>query len=183
MKKNLLNINAWHMPDPGQWMFSANELACTTQIFDGELDDPRATAFLISNETFGGDILFSVDINFEVGRYIGVYLDFDQKSQSGIWMATGHALSGDAPDNEVERGYIKTVDNDCWIIRTTGELVVKKGEMLRLGFANKNDDYSLWNDGKLVITYHKPGGYPAGPLQLRLMNAKARIHRLEVQSD
>ncbi len=47
----------------------------------------------------------------------------------------------------------------------------------------EGDDYSVWNDDRLIATYHRPGGYPADPLQLRLVNAKARIHQLRVRSD
>ena len=52
-----------------------------------------------------------MDVTFDVGRYLGVYIDFSQDTQTGIWMATGHALAADAADNEVERAYIKTVEN------------------------------------------------------------------------
>ena len=34
-----------------------------------------------------------------------------------------------------------------------------------------------------IVTYHKAGGCPAGPLQIRLTNSSARIHRLSVESD
>jgi hypothetical protein len=96
-------------------------------------------------------------------------------------MATGHPLAADAPDNEVERAYIKTVEDSFWIVRATGELVIEPGVPVRLRLAREGDTYGIWNDETLVVTYHKPGGYPPGPLQLRLTNASARIHRLEVR--
>ncbi|MDH4073059.1 MAG: hypothetical protein OEV41_08145, partial [Gammaproteobacteria bacterium] len=103
-------------------------------------------------------------------------------TQSGMWLATGHALPADALDNEVERGYVKTVDNGVWIVRATGELVIERGKQVRLGFSRRGDDYSLWNDGKLIAVYRKDGGYPAGPLQIRLTNAAVRIHGLQVRT-
>ncbi len=112
-------------------------------------------------------------------------MDFAQETQSGIWMATGHPLPEDPEERylEVEMAYIKTVDKSDWTVRTQGELKIETGKLVRLQFIREGDDYSVWNDGRLIITYHKAGGYPSGPLQLRLTNARARIHRLEVQSD
>ena len=54
---------------------------------------------------------------------------------------------------------------------------------MRLRFQRLNDDYSLYQDDRLIATYRKPGGYSAGPLQIRLTNAQVRIHRREVASD
>jgi hypothetical protein len=124
-----------------------------------------------------------MDVTFDEGRYLGVYVDFDQDLQTGIWMATGHALAGDAADNEVERAYIKTVENSFWIVRATGELVVQPGALLRLRFVREGDYYSVFSDDTLIVTYYKAGGYPAGPLQVRLTNASVRIHKLNVESD
>lgn len=171
------------LPADASWVFENGEIAGASSIMDGAITDPAATAFLVSRKIFGGDVVVSMDVTFEAGRYIGVYVDFGQDTQTGIWMATGHALAPNAADNEVERAYIKTVENSFWIVRATGQLVVESGEMLRLRFVRKGDDYSIWNDETLIVTYHRAGGYPAGPLQIRLTNASARIHRLEVESD
>ncbi len=176
-------VEQWRSPDIAQWTFSAGEIAGTSKLFDGEKSDPDATTFLISKQTFGGNVSVEIDVLFEKGRYLGVYLDFGQDSQSGIWMATGNPLSKDAPANEIERGYIKTVENGFWIVRANGELVVNENELVRLRFARLGDDYSLYRDERLVAIYHKPGGYPAGPIQIRLTNAKVRIQRLQVESD
>ena len=173
---------AWGTVD-ATWRFENDEINGATWKLDGAITDPAASTFLVSRETFGGDIVVSMDVTFDKGRYLGIYLDFGQDTQSGIWMATGHALAGDAADNEVERAYIKTVEDSFWIVRVTGELVVKPGVMLHLRFVRSGDVYSIWNDETLVATYFKEGGYPAGPLQIRLTNASARIHRLEVDSD
>ena len=173
----------WRSPDAVHWTFSDGDLTGTSSIFDGQKTDPAASAFLVSKAIFGGDISVSMEVTFEVGRYIGIYIDFGQDTQTGMWMATGHALSADAADNEVERAYIKTVEDSFWIVRANAELNINAGETLSLRFVRKGDDYSVWSDGRLIATYHKPGGYPAGPLQLRLVNAKVRIHQLEVQSD
>ena len=173
----------WRSPDTEHWVFSAGEITGTSDIFDGHKTDPDASAFLVSKATFGGDISVSMAVTFEVGRYLGVYIDFGQDSQTGMWLATGHALSADAADNDVERAYIKTVENSFWIVRANAELNIRAGEALLLRFERKGDDYSVWNDGRLIATYHKPGGYPAGPLQLRLVNAKVRINQLQVRSD
>jgi hypothetical protein len=173
----------WRLTDDDQWAFSNGELTGTTKVFDGQKTDPDASTFLVSKATFGGDITVSMAVSFEVGRYLGVYIDFGQETQTGIWMATGHVLSADAADNEVERAYIKTVEDSFWIVRANAELNIKAGEVLMLRFERKDDDYSVWNDDRLIATYHRPGGYPAGPLQLRLVNAKVRIHQLQVRSD
>lgn len=172
----------WQAFDEDRWSFVNGELHGSTAKFDGDKTDPEASTFLVSKETFSGDYIISIDLTFDQGRYLGVYLDFGQESQSGIWMASGHALGADAPDNEVERGYIKTVENGFWIVRATGELIVQKGKRIKLGFSRRGDAYSLWNDGKLIAVYRKQGGYPAGPLQLRLTNSAVRIHDLQVKT-
>ncbi len=171
------------LPADTSWVFDNGEIAGASSIMDGAITDPAATSFLVSRKTFGGDIVVTMDVTFDAGRYLGVYLDFDQEAQTGIWMATGHALAADAASNQVERAYIKTVEASFWIVRATGELVVEPGSPLRLRFVRKGDVYSIWNDDSLIVTYHKVGGYPAGPLQIRLTNASARIHRLSVESD
>ncbi len=177
--------DAWRQPDPSCWSFVDGEIRGSTPVLDGAKTSPESSSFLISKRTFGGDLVVSIDVTFEKGRYLGVYLDFGQDTQSGIWMATGHPLPEDPAERhlEVETAYIKTVDASHWIVRTQGELLIEPGELMRLRFIKKGDDYSVWNDGRLIVTYHKEGGYPPGPLQLRLTNARARIHRLEVQSD
>jgi hypothetical protein len=172
----------WQALDDDRWSFVNGELHGSTAKFDGDKTDPEASTFLVSKETFSGDYIVSIELTFDQGRYLGVYLDFDQESQSGIWMASGHALDADAPDNEVERSYIKTVENGFWIVRATGELIVQKGKRIKLGFSRRGDAYSLWNDGKLIAVYRKQGGYPAGPLQLRLTNSAVRIHDLQVKT-
>jgi hypothetical protein len=173
---------AWASVDAG-WTIDNGEIAGATRIMNGAITDPAASTFLVSKAIFGGDIVVSMDVTFETGRYLGVYLDFGQDTQTGIWMATGHALAEDAAANEVERAYIKTVEDSFWIVRATGELPVQPGVPLHLRFARKGDYYSIFDGDTLVVTYRKPGGYPAGPLQIRLTNASARIHRLEVESD
>ena len=178
--------DSWQSPDPARWTFAGDgEILGTTPALDGAKTSPEANSFLVSQQTFGGDIIVSIDITFETGRYLGVYVDFAQETQSGIWMATGHPLPEDPEERylEVEMAYIKTVDESDWTVRTQGELKIETGKLVRLQFIREGDDYSVWNDGRLIITYHKAGGYPPGPLQLRLTNARARIYRLEVQSD
>ncbi len=173
---------AWVSVDAG-WKFDNDEIAGASSIMDGAIRDPAASTFLVSRKVFGGDIVVSIDVTFDEGRYLGVYVDFAQDTQTGIWMATGHALPEDAADNEVERAYIKTVEESFWIVRATGELEVQPGALLRMRFVRKGDYYSVFSDDTLIVTYYKPGGYPAGPLQIRLTNASARVHRLRVQSD
>jgi hypothetical protein len=174
--------SAWVSPE-ATWEIDDGEISGASRIMNGAITDPAASTFLVSKTIFGGDIVVSLDITFDTGRYLGVYLDFDQETQTGIWMATGHALAEDAADNEVERAYIKTVEDSFWIVRATGELPVRPGEPLHLRFERKGDYYSIYNEDTLIVTYRKPGGYQAGPLQIRLTNASARIHRLEVESD
>lgn len=176
---------SWRSPDLTRWSFVDGEIEGSTPVLDGAIASPEASSFLVSKRTFGGDIEVSIDVTFEKGRYLGVYLDYGQDTQSGIWMATGHPLPEDPGERhfEVETAYIKTVEASHWTVRTRGELSFEPGEVVRLRFVKKGDDYSVWHDGRLIVTYYKPGGYPPGPLQLRLTNARARIHRLEVASD
>jgi len=174
--------DGWQPFDEARWKFVNGELHGSTAILDGDKTDPDASTFIVGREKLEGEYLVSLEVTFDEGRYLGVYVDFGQDTQSGIWMASGHALPADAPDNEIERGYIKTVENGFWIVRSTGDLAITKGKRIKLGFSRRGDEYRLWNDGKLIATYRKEGGYPAGPLQLRLTNAAARIHRLEVRT-
>jgi len=172
----------WQPFDESRWQFVNGELHGSSAKLDGDKTDPAASAFLVSNETYSGDYIVSLDLTFERGRYLGMYLDFGQDTQTGIWMASGHALAADAPDNEVERGYIKTVENGFWVVRATGELVIEAGRRTRLGFSRVGDTYNLWNDGKLLAVYRREGDYPAGPLQLRLTNSSVRIHKFQVRT-
>lgn len=175
--------STWSTSTPSQWQFVDGNIVGASKLFDGDKTDPAASTFLVSKQVFGGNIDVSVEISFEVGRYLGLYLDFDQQSQSGIWMATGHALAADAADNEVERGYVKTVENGFWIVRATGELVIEGDEVVRLRFSRQGADYSMFQEDRLIATYRKSGGYEAGPIQLRLTNSRARIRHIQVQSD
>jgi len=175
--------DAWEEFDTDRWQISGGELHGATAVFDGEKTDPAASTFLLSKREFDGNFIVSIEATFERGRYLGVYLDFDPEAQSGMWLATGHALEPDAPDNEVERGYVKTVDGGFWIVRANGELPIRQGERLRLGFSKRGDDYNLWNDGRLIATYRKTGGYPTGRIQLRLTNAAVTIHKLQVRTE
>jgi hypothetical protein len=174
--------DSWEAADGDRWQFIDGEIHGSTSIFDGEKTDTAASTFLVARDIVEEDFIVSMEVTFERGRYLGVYLDFGQESRSGIWMATGHALAPDAPDNEVERGYIKTVENGFWVVRATGELVIRQGERIKLGFSRRGDAYSLWNDGKLIAVYRREGGYPPGPLQLRLTNSAVRIHSLAVRT-
>jgi hypothetical protein len=171
---------SWLDIEGSGWRFENGELIGETAVFDGAKTDPQSSIFLVSKLSFGGDMSVSMDITFDVGRYVGVYVNFDQATQSGIWMATGHALSEEDKKHHVASGYIKTVENGHWIVRTTAELAVENGRKFNLRFARRGDDYSLWHNNRMIATYHKPGGYPAGQLQLRLTNAKASIRRLEI---
>ena len=177
---------SWRSPDPTRWTFAEDGVILgSTPEQRGAKTSPEASAFLVSQQTFGGDMVVSIDITFETGRYLGVYVDYAQETQSGIWMATGHPLP-EGPEErylEVEMAYIKTVEKSDWTVRTQGELQIEPGKLARMQFVKKGDDYSVWNDGRLIITYRKAGGYPPGPLQLRLTNARARFHRLEIRSD
>jgi hypothetical protein len=173
---------SWQAFDENRWSFVNGELHGASAILDGDKTDPEASAFLVSKEVFRADYIVSLEVTFDQGRYLGMYLDFGQESQTGIWMSSGHALAADAPDNEVERSYIKTVKNGFWIVRATGELIIEKGQRIKLGFSRRGDAYSLWNDGKLIAVYRPSGTYTAGPLQLRLTNSAVRIHSLQVRT-
>ena len=173
----------WVTQTPARWQLAPGRIQGSTPVLDGAKQDPAASIFLVSKQVFGGDLQLDIDVSFAAGRYLGVYLDFGQATQSGMWMGTGHALPADSPPNGIERGYIKTVDNSVWIVRATGELLLEADEVLQLRFERSGDQYSMYRDGLLVATYRKVGGYPAGPLQIRLTNAAAVIHRFEVRSE
>lgn len=173
----------WQTQTPDRWTLEHGAISGSTKVFDGAKEDPESSTFLVSNQTFGGDLHVDIDVSFSQGRYVGVYLDFGQESQSGIWMATGHALAASSASNEVERGYIKTVDNGFWVVRANGELQIDGEEKVHLGFARRGDQYSLYRNSRLIATYFKAGGYPAGPLQIRLTNAAATISRFVVRSE
>lgn len=172
----------WEETAIGEWAFVDGELTGTTGIFDGEKTDPAASAFLVSTRVIEGDYALHMEVTFTRGRYLGVYLDFSQATQMGIWMATGHPLADDAPDNEVARGYIKTVAAGDWVVRATGQIDVDPGERLKLRFTRNGADYGLWQDDRLIATYRATESYAAGPLQLRLVNAAARIHAIVIES-
>ncbi len=171
----------WQSTGDAVWSFADGELAGSSQIYDGEKTDPAASAFIVAKPVAEGDFAVHLEVTFTRGRYLGVYLDFSQQEQSGIWMATGHALPRDAPDNEVARGYIKTVAEGFWIVRATGQINVVRGERMRLSFTRQAKDYGLWQDGRLIATYRATENYQPGPLQLRLVNAAATIHRLHIE--
>lgn len=173
--------NGWRAHDQSRWQFKGGELHGSTALLDGSKTDADASAFIVSEQAFDGDYMLSMELTFDAGRYVGVYLDFDEDTQSGIWMASGHALPEDAPANEVERGYIKTVDGGNWVVRATGELDIERGRRVKLGFSRLDGEYRLWNDGRLIATYKK-SGYAPGPVQLRLTNSAVRIHRLELRT-
>ena len=174
--------DGWEDFDEARWQFVDGELRGSTAIFDGDKTDPEASTFLVSKQSLSDNYVVVIEVTFERGRYLGVYLDFGQASQTGMWLATGHELPDDAPDNEVERGYIKTVEEGIWIVRATGELVIERESRTRLGFSRRGDDYSLWNDGKLIAVYRREGGFPPSPLQIRLTNSAVRIHSLQVRT-
>jgi hypothetical protein len=120
---------AWDSVD-ATWNIDQGEIAGVTRIKNGAITDPAASTFLVSKAIFGGDIVVSMDVTFETGRYLGVYLDFGQDTQTGIWMATGHALAEDAAANEVERAYIKTVRSSA---RTSRPLRTLSGSSAQRG--------------------------------------------------
>lgn len=173
----------WRTASPSQWHFADGRISGASRKHAAAKTDPEASTFLLSQQVFGGNVDVTIDVSFTEGRYLGLYLDFDQETQSGIWMATGHALAANAADNEVERGYIKTVDDGFWIVRATGELIIEYNQVVHLRFSRQGNDYSLFQDDRLIATYRNTGNYKAGPLQLRLTNASATIGKFQVVSD
>lgn len=181
--EDLLVQGAWLAPDPARWSFEAGTLLGETAVFDGDKADPEASTFLRSSRTYSGDLRLTMTVTFDVGRYLGAYLDFGQESRTGIWMATGHPLPAEELEHHVESAYVKTVDNAHWIVRATGELDIVPGEPITIEFRRTGDDYSVWHAERPIASYRVPGGYPPGPLQLRLTNARARISRLSIEAD
>ena len=174
---------AWQMYDATRWQVAPGSLTGRTPTLDGAITDPAASAFLVSRQTFGGNVTVDLEVGFSAGRYLGVYLDFDADLQSGIWMATGHPLPENAAGNDVERAYIKTVDESFWVVRATAELPIVPGESIDLRFARRGETYEIRHGDTLIATYRKPGAYPPGRIQLRLTNAQAEVHRLIVTAD
>lgn len=173
----------WLPADGSRWQFRDGSISGRTPKLDGAKTDPAASAFLESRRVFGGNKSVDVELDFEAGRYFGIYFDYDPATESGIWMATGHFLSDEEQVHNVESAYIKTVDDGHWVVRATGELEVPADAPLDLRFEREGDDYRIWQGDRLVVTYRKPGGYPPGKLRLRLVNSAARIPRLAVSAD
>lgn len=173
----------WLPADATRWRFEGGSILGRTPKLDGAKTDPAASAFLESRRVFSGDKSVEVELEFEEGRYFGIYFDYDPATESGIWMATGHFLPDEQKVHNVESAYIKTVDGGHWIVRATGELDVPAAAPLTVRFEREGDDYRVWQGDRLVVTYRKPGGYPPGKLRLRLVNASARIDRLQVSAD
>ncbi|MDH5345555.1 MAG: hypothetical protein OEW59_07305, partial [Gammaproteobacteria bacterium] len=71
--------DAWESFDQERWEFVNGELRGSTAVLDGDKTDPAASTFLVSKRTFSGDYIVSLDVTFDAGRYLGVYLDFGQK--------------------------------------------------------------------------------------------------------
>ena len=180
---DLLAPAEWLLDDAAGWRLDGDVLYGRTRLFDGEKTDPEASVFLESQRVVGGDKRIDVEVTFDAGRYLGVYVDYDPETGSGIWMATGHALPADEQEHYVASAYIKTVERGHWVVRATGQLDVIPGASLSLAFTRDGDDYRVWQGDRLVTTYRKPGGYPPGKLQLRLVNAEARISRLSLRAD
>lgn len=183
--RNLIAQDAWVDPDSVRWTFQDDRLGGMTLTFpEIPTDDIRANSFLLSNAVFGGDLVLSMDIVFEQSRYLGVYLDYDPLTDTGMWLATGHPLpEGASGDPRVEMAYIKTVDNGNWTVRATGQLVVAPGEELRLRWVKSGNDYSIWQDDRLVVGYRPERTYEPGRIQFRLMSAVMEIDRLEMAAD
>lgn len=176
---------AWTSPDWSRWQFHEGDITGETLKFpEVATGDPDAAAYLLSRQTFDGDLELSMEIVFERSRYIGVYLDYDPATDTGMWLATGHPLPSDeAAETQVETAYIKTVDNGHWVVRARGELRISPDEVLRLRWVKSGPDYSIWQGDRLVVAYRPERRYESGPVMLRLMSAVARIRRLEMRSD
>ena len=175
----------WTSPDWSRWEIDQGVAKGETLKFPGVATaNPEAAAYLLTRGVFEGDLELSMDIVFERSRYIGVYLDYDPDTDTGMWLATGHPLpEDDAGESQTETAYIKTVDNGDWIVRARGELRISPGEVLRLRWMKSGPDYSIWQDDRLIVAYRPERNYPPGPVMLRLMSAVAEIRRLEMRSD
>ena len=183
--RDLIAEDAWIHPDSVRWTFQEAALGGRTITFPGiPTDDVRANSFLLSNAVFGGDLVLSMDVTFEQSRYLGVYLDYDPLTDTGMWLATGHPLPEEGSGGPgVEMAYIKTVDNGNWTVRATGQLVVVPGEELRLRWVKSGSDYSIWQDDRLIVAYRPERTYEPGRIQFRLMSAVMEIDRLDMAAD
>jgi hypothetical protein len=183
---DLLRPEAWKSPDETRWQFEGGRLRGRTFAFpEVATSDPEATANLVSKNSFGGEQLsLATDMVFERSRYLGVYIDYDPETDTGIWMATGHPLSeADVDANrEAPMAYIKTVDEGHWKVRAKGELVFELGELLRLRWVKDGPDYQVWQDDRLVATYRPKRKYDPGHIRLRLVSAVFEVHKLEMTS-
>ena len=175
----------WTSPDWSRWEFHQGTVKGETLKFpEVATGDPEAAAYLLTRNVFEGDLELSMDIVFQRSRYIGVYLDYDPDTDTGMWLATGHPLpKDDAGESQTETAYIKTVDNGDWVVRARGELTISPGEVIRLRWVKSGPDYSIWQDDRLVVVYRPERNYEPGPVMLRLMSAVAEIRRLEMRSD
>ena len=175
----------WTSPDWSRWEFNQGAVKGETLKFpEVATGDAEAAAYLLTRNVIEGDLELSMDIVFQRSRYIGVYLDYDPDTDTGMWLATGHPLpEDDAGESQTETAYIKTVDNGDWVVRARGELTISPGEVIRLRWVKSGPDYSIWQDDRLVVVYRPERNYEPGPVMLRLMSAVAEIRRLEMRSD
>lgn len=134
----------------------------------------RANAYLLSDAEFSGDVAVSLQVKFLRGRYLGCYLGYDPASDTGYWLATGHAV-GDNPNE----AYIKIVRKGKWEVIAAAPLALEPNVEYRLCFQRTGAELAILVDGKSIVSAHAPE-FPRGHVQLRLHNTKVELLEVAV---
>lgn len=135
---------------------------------------PRANSFLLSENAFHGDVEVQLAVEFERGRYLGCYLCYDPKTDSGYWLSTGHAVG-----NYPNQAYIKIVRNGDWQTMAHGSLEIRPGQKYQLSFRRTGQELAVLVGGEPVVTW-SDDTFHKGHVQLRLHNTKVKVHKLSV---
>lgn len=135
---------------------------------------PRANSFLLSSESYSGDVLVEIQASFLRGRYLGCYLCYDPQTDSGYWLSTGHGVG-----NYPNQAYIKIVRNGDWKTMARAPLEIEPGKTYRLGYRRRGNELAVLVAGQPVVTW-RDDTFNSGKVQLRLHNTKVEITDLKV---
>lgn len=137
---------------------------------------PRANSFLLSNSTYEGDVQVDATVRFQRGRYLGCYLCYDPKTDSGYWLSTGHDVG-----NYPGEAYIKIVHNGDWKTMARAPLTINSNETCKITYRRRGAELAVLASGQPIVTW-SDSTYRQGHVQLRLHNTKVEILDLAVST-
>jgi hypothetical protein len=170
-------IGRWHEPKQPSGKFKSFRREGSTVVGETETWPHlhrRANAYLLSDAEYEGDIAVSLRLKFLRGRYLGCYLCYDPDSDTGYWLATGHAV-GENPNE----AYIKIVRNGKWEVVASSPLAIEADVEYRLCFQRTGAELAILVNGKSIVSSHAPE-FPSGHVQLRLHNTKIELFEVAV---